>query len=177
MISGDYIGRRYGQLVQMSYITRDMDAAVAHAEAELGLTGLAVSESEIPVLSYGERRTLEVRAAIGNVPGAGGTRQFEIIQPVSGATEIYTDAVDLAAHILNFHHVGIAVPGPYAQWEALLAEVRASGDAFAYLFPEEPGPDGKLCFCYVDTRRRWGHFTEFLWADPSLKGIAAAPWL
>jgi len=45
------IGDRYGQLVQMSYITRDMDAAVAHAEAELGITGLSRGEAEIEVLS------------------------------------------------------------------------------------------------------------------------------
>lgn len=168
-----HIGDRYGDLVQMSYITRDMDAAVAHAAAELGITGFSSSESEIEVLSFGQKRKLGVKAAIANI----GTRQFEIIQPVSGAIEIYTDEVDLSGHILNFHHVGIAVPGPRAAWDALLDEVRASGDEFAYLFPAVASPDDKLCFCYVDTRARLGHYTEYLWADPSLAGIAAAPWL
>lgn len=168
-----HIGDRYAQLVQMSYITRDMGAAVAHAEAELGITGLSPSEAEIEVLSYGVKRPLAVKSAIANI----GTRQFEIIQPVSGAIDIYTDAVDLSGHILNFHHIGIAVPGPYAEWQRLLADVKASGDEFAYQFPAEPSPEDKLCFCYVDTRRRLGHYTEYLWADPALKGIPAAPWL
>ncbi len=167
------IGDRYGQLVQMSYITRDMDAAVAHAEAELGITGLSRGEAEIEVLSYGEKRPLAVKSAIANF----GTRQFEIIQPVSGAIEVYTEAVDLSGHILNFHHVGIAVTGPWAEWQRLLEDVKASGDAFTYLFPAEPSPEDKLCFCYVDTRHRIGHYTEYLWADPSLAGIPAAPWL
>lgn len=172
-----HLGQRYGQLVQMSYITRDMDAALAHAEAELGLTGFARSESEIEVLSYGKPAKLGVKAAILNVGTGLATRQFEIIQPVSGATGIYTEAVDLSGHILNFHHVGIAVPGPYAEWEQLLTDVATSGDEFAYSFPAVPSAQAKLCFCYVDTRRRLGHYTEYLWADPRLKGMAAAPWL
>ena len=168
-----YLDARYADLVQMSYITRDMDAAMRHAETMLGITGLHRSESEIEVMSFGQKRTLGVKAAIANL----GSRQFEIIQPVSGATEIYTEAVDLSTHVLNFHHVGIAVPGPYAEWERLLEDVCASGDAFAFQFPAEPAPDARLCFCYVDTRARLGHYTEFLWADPALKGIPAAPWL
>lgn len=168
-----HIGKRYGDLVQMSYVTRDMDAAIAHAEAEIGISGFSRSESEIEVLSFGRKRMLAVKAAIANL----GTRQFEIIEPVSGAIEVYTDEVDLSGAILNFHHIGIAVSGPRSAWDALLEEVRASGDEFAYLFPAVPSPEDRLCFCYVDTRRRLGHYTEYLWADPSLAGIAAAPWL
>jgi len=168
-----HIGDRYAQLTQMSYITRDMDAALAHCEAELGITGFARSDSEIEVMSFGQKRMLRVKAAIVNF----GTRQLELIEPVSGATEIYTDEVDLDKHIINFHHIAIGVPGDYSAWERLLADVRASGDDFAYLFPAEPAPQTKLAFCYVDTRKRLGHYTEYLWADPSLAGIAAAPWL
>jgi hypothetical protein len=168
-----HLGERYAALTQMSYITRDMDAAVAHCERELGIGGFARTDSEIEVLYYGEKRLLHVRAAIANR----GLNQFEIIEPVSGPIEIYTREVDLSRHILNFHHVAIGVPGDYAEWEKLLAEVRASGDEFAYVFPAEPDPASLLCFCYVDTRKRIGHFTEYLWAHPSLAGIAAAPWL
>ncbi|MFD1958046.1 hypothetical protein ACFSHP_00870 [Novosphingobium panipatense] len=118
-----------------------------------------------------------MKSAIANMGEPGAVRQFEIIEPVSGVTEIYSGAVDLSAHILAFHHVAIAVPGPYAAWETLLDEVHASGDAMALLFPAVPSPEAGLCFCYVDTRRRIGHFTEYLWADPSLAGIPVAPWL
>src|SRR5579871_463992 len=168
-----HFGDRYGQLTQMSYITRDLDAAVEHCRTELGLDGFALSDAEIEVLSYGEKRPLHVRAAIVNH----GLNQFEIIQPVSGAIEIYTDEVDLSKHILNFHHVAIGVPGDYAAWDELLADVKASDDELAYLFPAEPDPSSMLCFCYVDTRERIGHYTEYLWAHPSLAGVAAAPWL
>lgn len=165
------IGERYGELFQMSYITRDLDAAIAHAGEALGIEGFHTSDSEIEVLSYGTRRTLAVRAAMANI----GTRQFEIIQPVSGPVEIYTDEVNLSGHILNFHHTAIAVRGGYEEWQTLLAEVEASGDAFAFLFPADQHPDQGLSFCYVDTRHRIGHYTEFLWVDPALKGLHAIP--
>ena len=162
-----YVTSRYGNLFQNSYITRDMDAALAHAETELGLTGFNVSAPEVDILSYGKVERLAIRAATLNI----GRHQFEIIEPVSGPTHIYTDTVDLSAHILNWHHVAIGVPGPYSEWEKLLAEVRAAGDEFAFLGPADPGDNPVLCFCYVDTRKRCGHFTEFLWWHESMVGV------
>lgn len=166
-----HIGDRYGKLFQMSYITRDMDAAVAHARSEVGIGDITVTQSTIDVLSFGRPTQLTVKAGIAN----DGVNQFEIIEPVAGPIGIYTEEVDLSAHILNFHHIGIAVTGDYAQWQALLDDVRASGDAFALLYPPEPDPEAKLCFCYVDTRKRIGHYTEYLWVDPSLRGVLGAP--
>jgi hypothetical protein len=165
------LASRYAQLFQMSYITRDLDEAMAHARETMGITHFDTSNSEIEVLSYGELKPLHVRAAFANI----GRNQFEIIQPISGATSIYTDQVDLSQHILNFHHIAIAVRGTIADWRALLAEVRASGDEFAYLFPPEPSDHDKVCFCYVDTRHRIGHYTEYLWVDEAIKPIAAMP--
>lgn len=165
------IAARYGALFQMSYATRDLDAAMAHARAALGIAAFHTSESELDVLCYGERRKLAVRAAIANIDG----RQFEIIEPVSGAIEVYVEAVDLSANILNFHHIAIAVRGDYAEWQALLAEVAESGDAVAYLYPADQDPEQALSFCYVDTRHRLGHFTEYLWLAPALAGFHALP--
>lgn len=165
------IAARYGELFQMSYITRDLDAAMAHCREALGIEQFHTTDAEVEVLSYGKVRPLKIRAAMANV----GRNQFEIIQPVSGATEVYTDEVDLSAHILNYHHIAIAVRGRHDKWLELLDEVRASGDEFAYLFPPEQSPDDKLSFCYVDTRKRLGHYTEYLWVDESIKPVPAMP--
>lgn len=165
-----YFADRYGDLFQVSYITRDMDAALHHADTELGITDFKTSEPEIDVLYYGQPRKLALRAAMADI----GTQQFEIIQPVSGAIEIYTEAVDLSAHILNFHHVAVRVPGSHDDWLAALDDIRASGDEFAYLFPCEPAPEFGIAFCYVDTRRRLGHYTEYIWMDPALVGGAGS---
>jgi hypothetical protein len=166
------IASRYGELFQMSYITRDLDAAMEHAKRELGVTEFHTTDAELDVLSYGEIKPLKLRAAIANI----GRHQFEIIQPVSGAaTSVYTDHVDLDSHILNFHHVAIAVRGGIEDWLTLIEEVKASGDEFAFLAPPEPTGSDKVCFAYVDTRKRLGHFTEYLWVDESIKPIPAMP--
>ena len=165
------IAQRYGELFQMSYITRDLEAAMAHCRAEMGIEHFETTDAEVEVLSFGHVRPLKIRAAFANV----GRNQFELIQPVSGAIEIYTDEVDLSGHIINFHHVAIAVRGGIADWRALLAEVRASGDEFAFLSPAVESDEDKVCFCYVDTRRRIGHYTEYLWVDESLKPFPAMP--
>ena len=165
------LGKRYGELFQMSYITRDLEAAMAHAKQELNVEGFHTTEAEVEVLSYGKLRPLKLRAAYTNI----GRRQFELIQPISGAIEIYTDHVDLSKHLLNFHHVAIAIRGGQENWLALVEEVKASGDEFAFLAPPEPSEDDKVCFGYVDTRKRLGHFTEYLWVDESIKPIPAMP--
>jgi hypothetical protein len=166
------LGLRYGDLFQMSYITRDMDAAVAHCEKELGITNFFVSETGAPVLSGGKVQEIRLNAAIANI----GRHQFEILQPLSGPTHVYTDAVDLNAHIINFHHIAIAVRGGYDQFKKVLAEVRASGDEIAFLHPpvdqdEEPF----VAFMYVDTRKRLGHYTEYLWWSEAMKGQPSIP--
>lgn len=164
---------RYADLFQMSYVTRDRDEAVAHAEAELGFTDFRLSESATEVLAYGRVQTLRLRAAMATI----GRRQIEIIEPVSGPITVYTDGIDLAARILTFHHMAIAVRGVVEEWDRLLAEVRSGSDEIAYLFPAKPETDAKVRFCYVDTRRTIGHFTEYLWWDPSLGGMPGFPTL
>lgn len=165
------LGLRYGDLFQMSYITRDLDAAVEHARTELGITNFHVSDAEAPVLSGGKRQDLVLRAAIANI----GRHQFEIIQPVSGPIHVYTEAVDLSSHLLNFHHIAIAVRGGYDKFEELVAEVRASGDEIAFIHPPEAEENPMVAFCYVDTRRRLGHHTEYLWWHEALNGQPSFP--
>jgi hypothetical protein len=164
-------GARYGDLFQMSYVTRDLDAAVALATGELGLPPFSKSDSSIEVLAGGRIQTLTVRAAVAVV----GRNQFEIIEPQSGPIEVYTAAADLSARLLTFHHVGIAVGGDYPEWARVLTEIQASGDEIAFLYPAQPTPHDKVCFCYVDTRARLGHHTEYLWWHPSLTGQPAFP--
>jgi hypothetical protein len=162
---------RYGDLFQMSYVTRDRDAAVAHARSELGFAEFRLSESATAVLAGGRVQTLELRAAMATV----GRRQIEIIEPVSGPIEVYTAGIDLSARMLTFHHMAIAVRGGMEDWERLLAEVRRSGDEIAYLFPAAPETEARVRFCYVDTRAAIGHFTEYLWWDPLLDGTPGFP--
>lgn len=166
-----YIGSKYGELCQVSYITRDLEEAMAHAKKEVGVEDFFVTEPTVEVLSFGQKVDLTLRAAIANI----GPHQFEIIQPVSGPINVYLDEVDLDRHILNFHHIAFAITGGYENWAKLLDEIHASGDEFGFLAPIEPDPSAQLCFCYVDTRKRVGHYTEFMWWDDALNGMPSVP--
>lgn len=164
---------RYGDLFQMSYVTRDRDAAVAHAKARLGFTEFRLSESQTEVRCRGSVQTLSIRAAMATV----GQRQIEIIEPLSGPTDIYTAGLDLTAAPLAFHHMAIAVRGDAADWERLLAELAGGEEEVAMLFPARPDPAAKVRFCYLDTRGSIGHFTEYLWWDRALDGVPGFPTL
>ena len=165
------LGKRYGEQFQMSYITRDMDAAIAHCRSALGIETFHQTDTEAQVLSGGRMQTLVIRAAMANI----GRQQFELIQPVSGPIHVYTDAVDLDAHIINFHHTAIAVRGDYENWLGLVNEVRASGDEMALLMDGTPADNPMVAFTYVDTRRRLGHYTEYLWWHETLDGQRGFP--
>jgi hypothetical protein len=158
-------------LFQTSYVTRDMDSAVAFAAQKMGIDNFTVRDAEITARFGSVIRDLKLRVAIANA----GRHQFEIIQPISGATEIYTDGIDYDSSILTFHHIGIAVTGPYSNWQRLEAEIGESGDRCAIICPPDPQPTPLACYAYVDTRPYYGHFTEYLWWAPELNGNPAFP--
>lgn len=166
----DY-GARFGDLFQLGYVTRDMDEALAHCRNELGLDGFHQSQSSAPVLASGRVQELQLRSACLNL----GRNQIELIQPISGPIEAYTDAIDLNARIINFHHVAIAVRGAYSAFERVRSEVAASGDPVAFTHPPDAPDEPTVAFMYVDTRERIGHYTEYLWWADRLTGMPQFP--
>jgi hypothetical protein len=161
----------YRHMFQVSYVTRDLDRAVAVLGEKLGHEDFAILEAEAPLLVRGEAAGFKLRVALANV----GARQFEVIQPVSGAVDVYLDGVDYERNVVTLHHVGLAVPGPYSEWEKLEREVRASGQEFAILSAPMPGPKQMARFGYVDTRPWLGHFTEYLWWSQDMPPSPAFP--
>jgi hypothetical protein len=158
-------------MFQVSYVTRDLERAVAFLGEKLGHEDFAILEAEAPLLVRGESTSFKLRVALANV----GAHQFEVIQPVSGAIDVYLDGIDFDRSPVAFHHVGLAVTGPYSEWEKLEAEVRASGQEFALLSAPMPGPKQMARFGYVDTRPWLGHFTEYLWWSDEMPPGPAFP--
>lgn len=163
----------WGDLYQLSYVTRDMDAAVEHCRRELGIQEFNVSQNPAPVIADGRAQMLVVKAAIANY----GRHQFELIEPVSGPIHHYDNVLGPGSGIINFHHVAIAIRGGHDNWLALLDRLAASGDEIAFLL-DLPG-DGPppMAMCYVDTRRRLGHYTEYMWWHESLNAMPSFPRL
>lgn len=162
---------RFGTMFQVSYVTRSRDAAVDLARARLGIDNFALFDGVSPVLSRGEAQKLRLRAAVANV----GTHQFEILEPVGGPTWIYTDGRDLGGSLLQLHHIGLAVMGPFSAWEETLARLEADGDEIVQVSTIAPGAEPQAMFAYVDNRKTLGHFTEYLWWSPRLNGLPSFP--
>jgi hypothetical protein len=162
---------RFGDIFQLSYVTRDRDLAVEFATAKLGIDNFHTFAAQAPVLSRGDMHVLDLKVAVANM----GTHQFEIIEPVAGPTWIYTEGKDLDRQPLIFHHVGIAVMGPFQAWQETLASLRADGDEIVQICEPQPGEEPMACFAYVDNRRTLGHHTEYLWWSPALNGTPTMP--
>jgi len=157
--------QHYRDLLQLGYVTKDLDRATAFFERKLGAGAFAVSDYELTADFGGRMRDYAMRVALAWA----GDHQIEIIQPVSGAVEFYRDGIDFDRHVVALHHIGIAVEGPLAAWDEMVENVRASGDDFTVLFAADPSPDFGVRFGYVDTRAHYGHFTEYLWWSPGVK--------
>lgn len=164
---------RFGDMFQLSYVTRDRDAAVEFAQAKFGIDNFTLFDGVSPVISRGAAQELRLRAAVANV----GTHQFEILEPVGGPTWIYTDGRDLNGPLLQLHHIGMAVMGPYSAWEETIARLEADGDEIVQIATVVPGTEPQAMFAYVDNRKTLGHFTEYLWWSPRLNGLPSFPAL
>jgi hypothetical protein len=162
---------RFGDLFQVSYVAKNRDRAVELAAAKLGIDNFFAFEATAPVLARGTPQELRLRVAVANT----GTHQFEIIEPVSGPTWIYTDGKDLNQQTLLLHHVGIAVVGPYLLWQETIAQLQADGDEIVQISALPSGEEPQAMFAYVDNRRSLGHFTEYLWWSPALNGTPTMP--
>ena len=151
--------QHYRDLLQLGYVTKDLERATAFLQKKLGTGDFLVAQYEIPVQFRGQTRDLVMRVALGNTAD----HQIEVIEPVSGAVEHYCDGIDFDRSIVTFHHVGLVVPGPVEAWNAMVDEVRAGGDDFIVMFGSDENPDFRVRFAYVDTRPYYGHYTEYLW--------------
>jgi hypothetical protein len=162
---------RFGDIFQLSYVTRNRDLALEFAADKLGIENFYAFEAQTPVLSRGEIQVLDLKVAVANI----GTHQVEIIEPVAGPTWIYTEGKDLASQILTFHHVGLAVMGPFSAWQETIGKLREDGDEIVQICEPQPGDEPMACFAYVDNRRTLGHHTEYLWWSAAMNGTPTLP--
>ncbi len=145
-------GRHY----QNAYITRNMDKAL-----ELFRTRFNVEEP----------RSFEVTVEVETPAGRGmatnrlafiwiDNLQYELIQPISGLVDVYSDALP-ADDSLKFHHICMRVDN----WESFRANVERQ----RYPVVLEGGSDA-LRFLYLDARDSLGHYLEYVWMTPERWG-------
>ena len=137
----------YGRFYQLGYVTRDIDAAIAHLQTRMGATLLDVF--------YDLRDGNGDQVALKNLshlslPGA----EIELIEPRLDWPSIYLDALPEGADDIGFHHLGFLIPDDVT-WDTAMASFETFGTPVVM-----SGATPQVRFAYVDTRRQCGHYSE-----------------
>lgn len=154
----------FRNFMQLGYVTDDIDAASTYLESTMGTTRCAKHYKS----SLGGGRPGDSRSPFVVVDGEvadewvidvalvnAGPTNLEIIRPVSGAVDLYRDAIR-PGELATLHHLGFVV----ADFDEATAIVTASGKAW-----KQFGDSGAIRFGYLDMRAELGHFVEVMELD------------
>ena len=133
---------------QNAYVTPDIEQALAIFRERYGVADARSFEAEYEVTTPAGTGVARNRLALIWI----GDLQYELIEPVSGAVDIYREA--LPATGLRFHHVCMRS----FDWDATLAEVERQRLPIVYRGDSTSG----LKFIYADARDTLGHYLEFV---------------
>jgi catechol 2,3-dioxygenase-like lactoylglutathione lyase family enzyme len=142
-----------GRHFQNAYITRDIEKAIDTFRQRLNG----------PVDARCFEVTVDVWTPAGSGPATNklafiwiDNLQYELIQPVSGLVDVYSEQLP-ADDSLKFHHICMRVD----DWGRFRAEVDRKG----YPVVLEGGSDA-LRYVYLDARDTLGHYLEYVWMTP-----------
>jgi hypothetical protein len=147
----------FRDVLQLAYVTDDIDAATAYFESSLGtvqcethyasaLKGVVTVDGELA-----EEWVIDV--ALVNA----GPTNLEIIKPVSGAVDLYRPAIRSGLPA-TFHHVGFRI----SDFDEATAILTASGKSW-----KQYGETSGIRFGYFDMTAELGHFVEVMELDPA----------
>lgn len=145
-----------GTLFQFSYVTGDLDVGADYLTNTLGARQL----SRFDDLHSPDGTKSAIHHLAHFVLGELEVELIEPRRPWTGS--IYLDALPPDGQAVAFHHVGFLTESR-AAWRRLLAEAAALG----YAVPAR-GERPTVCYAYLDTRARSGHFTEVVFREPGI---------
>lgn len=141
-----------GYHFQNAYVTRDADKWIETFRKRAKVDRVLAYEGTTAVTTPagpGEQTNKLAFIWVGDL-------QYELIQPIAGAVDIYRDALP-AGDGLQFHHICMRVD----DWD----DFRARVDQQPYPVVLEGGND-LLRFLYLDARAFLGHYLEYVWMTP-----------
>lgn len=141
---------------QNAYVTPDIERAIEVLRERFGVTEVQQVEATTDVWTPNGSGPQTSKLAFIWV----GKLQYELIQPISAPSDLYSAAVD-PNKLLNFHHIAMRVAG---DWDEFRAGLDREGRKIAV---EGSTPTG-LRFCYVDARDTLGHYLEYVWAPDAM---------
>ena len=139
---------------QFGYVTTDLDPATEFMADRFGLTDCRRLPSDTATFLAGDQAVpWEVKVAMG----ARGGLIVELIEPVAGEIDFYTEVLpDSSEFAVRMHHVATYTATGDEEWariEALLARSGLKVD-YTVLIP------GRVRAGYVDNRAELGHWLE-----------------
>jgi hypothetical protein len=141
----------FSRIFQLAYVTRDLAKAQALFERDHGVHGF----TPIPAHDLELRIPAGATASMDVAVAWTGNWMIELIQPLSGAIDLYLPALP-AGDGIGFHHIAVIVPGTRADWDAFRATVDESRIAIE-------GGREQMRFLYLDERDTIGHHVEHVW--------------
>lgn len=138
-----------GHHYQNGYITRNIEKAIATFREHADTNEIIAYEVPFELTTPQGRGTAVTKLAFVWVDDL----QYELIEPVSGLIDVYTEQLP-DDDSLRFHHSCMRVP----EWD----DFRARVDKKGYKIAIEGGSD-LLKFLYIDARADIGHYLEYVW--------------
>jgi len=139
---------------QLGYVTTDLDRGIEFMADRFGLTDCRRLPSDTATFLVGDQPAeWEVKVAMG----ARGGLIVELIEPVAGEIDFYTEVLPTNGEFaVRLHHVATYTEPGEPEWDrirALLAKSSLTVD-YTVLIP------GRVRAGYVDTRVELGHWLE-----------------
>ncbi|GAA3966024.1 VOC family protein [Gordonia caeni] len=154
----------YKNTFQVAWITNDVERAARVFKEEQGVD-LAVFRGFSLDVFDGDPLVIDV--ALGYVADV----QFEIIEPVSGPTDLYTRHLPASGeYVLKFHHLCNRFD-TVDEYEKALAADRERGVTIAV--DGSFGESGR--FAYADTRDTLGVYQEYVVLDSDMSFLDSLP--
>jgi len=144
--------------MQVAYVTEDLDTATQYFESTLGTVpcrkSYKTSLGGIVVVDGETAEEWVIDVALVNA----GPTNLEFIRPISGAVDLYRDAIRPGVPA-TFHHLGFRIPD-FDEASAIVAASGKSWKQYGHL-------EGSIRFGYVDMTADLGHYVEFMDLEPA----------
>jgi len=148
----------FRNVMQIAYVTDDIDAACEYFESTLGTVTCAKSyTTSLGGIVYVDDQPAQEWVIDVALVNAGATN-LEIIRPVSGAVDLYRSAIR-PGFPATFHHLGCKVD----DFDDAEAVIKASGKSWK----QHGNLRGAIRFGYVDMTAELGHYVEVMELAPS----------
>lgn len=150
-------------IIQTAFVVQDLDAAMEHFSARLGVGPWTTVRDAGPEGQTYRGQPAQTTTHVGF--GFSGHMQYELIQPADDLPSVYRDVIEDRGY--GFHHFGYATP----KFEEAVAAMRDDGYEIAAAV-EGSG----LRIAYFDTRDILPGMTELIEATDAVNTFFSGMW-